>query len=417
MSAIRIGVIDPSRSELTNMEVPDDVRVEELIDAMVEAMGLLTKGSIGIPNRYQLNLRQADGRLTRLDADQTLAQNGVHHDASLQLTVETRPHRIRLEVADPWQAKTTAWVAPLDLTLGELTSCIVEALQQPDATSKCSAGRYQPNLRERNGRLVPLDAHADLASLMEEGLVSEGSVLQLTIDTLAHPHHLQFKIVQASRTTRWVVPPDLAARELAAWIVNQFNVPVVRHQGRTTQYQLNLQHPNGHFRRLDENKSLAANGLQSNDTLQLTAADHLLTAESQLRVFLCHSSRDKQQVRILYQRLKAEGFNPWLDEENLIPGQDWEREIRREVSACHMVVACLTKTSVDRQGYVHREIKLALDEADKKPEGAIFVIPARLEEVEVPDRLKQWHWADLFKEDGYSRLVSALTERAVRLQD
>ena len=35
------------------------------------------------------------------------------------------------------------------------------------------------------------------------------------------------------------------------------------------------------------------------------------------RIFLCHASEDKQQVREVYQRLKAEGFEPWLDEEDL----------------------------------------------------------------------------------------------------
>jgi|APSaa5957512622_1039677.scaffolds.fasta_scaffold27926_2 hypothetical protein len=47
-----------------------------------------------------------------------------------------------------------------------------------------------------------------------------------------------------------------------------------------------------------------------------------------LKVFLCHSSEDKPAVRELYARLNAEGWiDPWLDEEKLYPGQDWDREI------------------------------------------------------------------------------------------
>jgi len=88
MPEIRIGVIDTSQSEKTNMEVPDDVNVGPLVEAIVEKMELPTTGPNGRPNRYQLNLRQPDGRLTRLDEDMTLAQNGVHQDATLQLTVE-----------------------------------------------------------------------------------------------------------------------------------------------------------------------------------------------------------------------------------------------------------------------------------------------------------------------------------------
>ncbi|MEK6752410.1 MAG: toll/interleukin-1 receptor domain-containing protein, partial [Chloroflexota bacterium] len=46
-----------------------------------------------------------------------------------------------------------------------------------------------------------------------------------------------------------------------------------------------------------------------------------------LRVFLCHSSNDKPAVRELYQKLRAEPWiEPWLDEEELYPGQDWNME-------------------------------------------------------------------------------------------
>ena len=50
--------------------------------------------------------------------------------------------------------------------------------------------------------------------------------------------------------------------------------------------------------------------------------------------------------------------------------------------------------------------------AEEKPEGTIFVIPVKLEEVGVPKRLSQWQWANLFEEGGYQRLVRALNVRA-----
>jgi hypothetical protein len=47
-----------------------------------------------------------------------------------------------------------------------------------------------------------------------------------------------------------------------------------------------------------------------------------------LKVFLCHSTDDKRKVRDLYRRLISDGFNAWLDEEKLLPGQNWDFEIR-----------------------------------------------------------------------------------------
>jgi len=54
--------------------------------------------------------------------------------------------------------------------------------------------------------------------------------------------------------------------------------------------------------------------------------------ERKLHVFLCHASQDKPVVRELYQRLLAERWiDPRLDEEKLLPGQDWEMKIEKVV--------------------------------------------------------------------------------------
>ena len=113
-----------------------------------------------------------------------------------------------------------------------------------------------------------------------------------------------------------------------------------------------------------------------------------------------HSSGDKEVVRTLYNRLKSDGFTPWLDQENLLPGQHWDREIRQAVRTSDAVVVCLSESSITKEGYVQKEIKLALDVAEEKPEGTIFLIPARLEDCKVPNRLDGWQWVDLFDARG-----------------
>ncbi len=131
-----------------------------------------------------------------------------------------------------------------------------------------------------------------------------------------------------------------------------------------------------------------------------------------LRVFLCHSSGDKPTVRELYQRLCADGIDAWLDEEKLLPGQDWQREIPRAVRASDVVIVCLSRSSITKAGYVQKEIKFALDVADEQPEGTIFLIPAKLEACEVPERLTRWQWVNLYEPKGYERLMKALRARA-----
>jgi len=140
-----------------------------------------------------------------------------------------------------------------------------------------------------------------------------------------------------------------------------------------------------------------------------------MAAERKLKVFLCHSSGDKPRVRDLYKRLQADGFEPWLDEEDLLFGQKWQDEIPKAVPAADTILVCLSRDSIAKDGYVQKEIKYALDASDNKPEGTIFIIPLRLEDCTIPDRLKDWHVGNLYEERGYEKLLRALRARAGEL--
>jgi len=131
-----------------------------------------------------------------------------------------------------------------------------------------------------------------------------------------------------------------------------------------------------------------------------------------LKVFLCHASGDKPAVRDLYKRLITEGVDAWLDQEKLLPGQNWRVEIPRAVREADVVVICLSNKSITKEGYIQKEIKFALDSADEKPEGAIFLIPARLEDCVVPEQLSRWQWVDLHEENGFVKLLHSLKLRA-----
>lgn len=137
---------------------------------------------------------------------------------------------------------------------------------------------------------------------------------------------------------------------------------------------------------------------------------------SSLKVFLCHASEDKSIIRTLHARLHADGFQPWLDEENLLPGQNWQREITKAVKQSDVVLVCLSSDSINKTGYMQKEIREVLDVADLQTEDAIFVIPVKLEECGVPDRLAKWQWVNLFENNGYEQLVRALRVRASTLK-
>lgn len=135
-----------------------------------------------------------------------------------------------------------------------------------------------------------------------------------------------------------------------------------------------------------------------------------------LKVFLCHASTDKPKVRELYRYLKKRGIQPWFDEEDLVGGQDWQVEIPKAIATSDAIIICLTKNSVDKEGYIQKEIKFALDKALEMPEGRIFLIPVKFEECEVPFTLSRYQWVDLTVESGYAKMMKALKFRASQLE-
>lgn len=116
-------------------------------------------------------------------------------------------------------------------------------------------------------------------------------------------------------------------------------------------------------------------------------------------------------MRELYQRLLAEGWiDPWLDEEKLLSGQDWDLEIEKPVEDSDAVIVCMSEKSVTKEGYVQKEIRKVLDIALEKPEETVFVIPLRLDDCELPRRLRAWHYVDYFPAEGRERAFQRLLQ-------
>ncbi len=139
-----------------------------------------------------------------------------------------------------------------------------------------------------------------------------------------------------------------------------------------------------------------------------------------LRVFLCHASQDKPAVRGVYQKLAAETWiDPWLDEERLLPGQDWNLEIEKAVEASDAVIVFVSGTSIAKEGYVQKELRQVLDQALEKPEGVIFILPIRLDDCPLPRQLRDRQYLDYFPKSkqaaAYEKLKAGLQARREHL--
>lgn len=135
-----------------------------------------------------------------------------------------------------------------------------------------------------------------------------------------------------------------------------------------------------------------------------------------LSVFICHASENLATVKELADRLKLDGFEPWLDSEKILPGMAWDLEIQKAMRSSDAVIVCFSKVSVEKEGYIQKEIKFATEIQKEKPEDTIFLIPIQLEECEIPHSLRDTQWGRYFEADGYEMIVKALYQRANQLQ-
>ena len=135
------------------------------------------------------------------------------------------------------------------------------------------------------------------------------------------------------------------------------------------------------------------------------------------RVFIAYVQENLEQARRLYRAFEEAGLQPWLDKEKLFPGQNWPRSIQRAIEVADFFVPCFSKRAVTKRGAFHSELRYALDCATKMPLEDMFILPARLDDCEVPRPVaSRIQYVDLFPDwdRGARRLIRTMVRESVR---
>lgn len=130
-----------------------------------------------------------------------------------------------------------------------------------------------------------------------------------------------------------------------------------------------------------------------------------------MKVFINYAREDKVAARKLYAGLVGAGHEPWLDEECLLPGMNWKAEITRAMELSEVIVLLMSPTSVSKDGYVHKEVRDAVELSYNKPPGSIHLIPVKLGPCELNvGNLKDLHAEDMYPDwdKGMKTLLRAL---------
>ncbi len=93
----------------------------------------------------------------------------------------------------------------------------------------------------------------------------------------------------------------------------------------------------------------------------------------QVQIFISYAREDQERVKQFYHRLVEAGFHPWLDREHILPGMKWEPIIKAALKRSGFALVCLSATSINKRGFLQKEIKQALEQAEEKLEDDIWL--------------------------------------------
>ncbi|HEX4167993.1 MAG TPA: toll/interleukin-1 receptor domain-containing protein [Bryobacteraceae bacterium] len=136
-----------------------------------------------------------------------------------------------------------------------------------------------------------------------------------------------------------------------------------------------------------------------------------------IRVFLAYAEEDRADVKRLYSALQKSGFEPWMDCEKLLPGQNWPRAIERAIDLSEFFICCFSRRSVAKRGHFQCELDYALTVAARVPAEEIFFLPVRLNECEVPREIaRKVQHVNLFPDwdHGVGELLKAMWHQTLK---
>lgn len=138
-----------------------------------------------------------------------------------------------------------------------------------------------------------------------------------------------------------------------------------------------------------------------------------LTEAAGKKVFISHSSKDKQFATWISVDLANRGHQPWLDEWKIKAGESIPKAIANGLDDCEFVIVVLSENAIQSR-WVEREWHEKY--WDEVSSGKISVIPVLLRKCEIPRFLKTKRYADFTDSynDGLEDVLVTLADSSKR---
>ncbi|KPA09176.1 hypothetical protein MHK_010625 [Candidatus Magnetomorum sp. HK-1] len=141
------------------------------------------------------------------------------------------------------------------------------------------------------------------------------------------------------------------------------------------------------------------------------------------QLFLSYAREDIEHARKLFNDLTESNIiSVWADFNSLKPGEKWKYAIETAIKNSDFFIALLSSNSLNKKGYVQKELLTAFEILNEFPQNEIFIIPVRLEEyIPTNESIKDIHWVDMFPswENGLKSILSVfnnIEESEIKIQ-
>lgn len=97
-----------------------------------------------------------------------------------------------------------------------------------------------------------------------------------------------------------------------------------------------------------------------------------------LRVFVAYAKEDRNRLKLLVEKLRSDGFDPWWDKAKLFSGDKWEEATKSAIAQTDAIICCFTQTALKNTGFFRKEVEFARERANELPKGT-FLVPCPTE--------------------------------------
>lgn len=133
-------------------------------------------------------------------------------------------------------------------------------------------------------------------------------------------------------------------------------------------------------------------------------------------IFLSYARPDQARIEAYYTHIKGKGFSPWMDKFQIKGGQNWDFETKKALKKAAIVVLFLSNNSVNRRGYVQREVKLALKQYETKLIDDIYIVPVAIDpDLPIPGELEDIHVIRAESVDSFAELTEAISHQLAEM--